>query len=224
MRKTKFQNGYYYHIFNRGVDKRQVFMDEKDYSRFLRGMREFNREETIDSLYRLDQLKRKAKKETGEEAKLLRLPSNRSSLASIIAYCLNPNHFHLLIQQTKDKGIERFMHKLSTGYTRYFNEKNNRSGALFQGTYKSVEIKTDAQLLYVSAYVNGNPEIHKIAKADKWPWSSYQDYLNRRQGNFAIKKIILKEFKGIKDYSNYARDVIKNSQSVKEELKKCLLE
>ncbi|MEA3398643.1 MAG: hypothetical protein U9R06_02775, partial [Patescibacteria group bacterium] len=64
MRKTKFQNKYYYHIFNRGVDKRKVFASEKDYLRFLASLREFNQIETIDSLYRQDQLRRKARKET----------------------------------------------------------------------------------------------------------------------------------------------------------------
>ncbi|MEA3398162.1 MAG: transposase [Patescibacteria group bacterium] len=180
MRKTKFQNKYYYHIFNRGVDKRKIFASEKDYLRFLASLKEFNQIETIDSLYRQDQLRRKARKET----KSLRLHCNRSSLVSFITYCFNPNHYHFLIKQIADKGIEKFMHKLGLGYTRYFNNKNNRSGSLFQGIYQAVPIKTDAQLLYVSAYINGNPEIHKISKADKWPWSSYLDYLGKQKDYF----------------------------------------
>jgi len=83
-------------------------------------------------------------------------------LVKIISYCLNPNHYHLLLEQKQEKGITSFMHKLGTSYTKYFNAKNNRSGSLFQGSYKSVPIKTDAQLFYISAYINGNPEIHPV--------------------------------------------------------------
>jgi len=243
MRKTKFsaqggsasgrQNEYYYHICNRGVDKREVFCDGKDYLRFLRSMREFNKVSTIESLYRHDQLKRKAQK----EAELLRFVPNRRSSASssplveIICYCLNPNHFHLLLQQVTECGVSKFMQKLSTSYTKYFNAKNNRSGSLFQGPYKSVPIKTDAQLLYVSAYINGNPEIHKISKgvnkiskADKWQYSSCFDYLGKRKGNLCSKKVIQDQFRNIKEYKDYIKSVVKNSRDIKKEIKNCLIE
>ena len=90
MRKIQLKNKYYYHIHNRGADKREIFCNEKDYSRFLRAMREFNQSETVGSLYR----------QARQEAKLLRFAkANRSSLASFIAYCLNPNHYHLLFKK-----------------------------------------------------------------------------------------------------------------------------
>ena len=218
MRKIQFQNEHYYHIYNRGVDKRDIFMDDKDYFRFLRTMRELNDIEPIESLYRQDQLKR-------QEAKPLRFAeANRSGLASFTAYCLNPNHYHFLLKQTVDDGISKFMHKLSTGYTRYFNEKYSRSGSLFQGPFKAVEIKSDSQLNYVSAYINGNPEIHKISKVDKWIWSSYLEYLGERDGTMCNKNIILNDFEDKEDYKNYLENVIKNSQEIKEEIKACLIE
>jgi putative transposase len=229
MRKIKFYKGKYYHIYNRGVDKREVFGDKRDYIRFLRSMREFNRFEAIESLYRQDQLMRRLQKET----KSLRLFSNRGDLVSFIAYCLNPNHYHLLLQQTADKGIEKFMHKLSISYTQYFNHKYKRSGSLFQGTYKAIAIKTDAQLLYVSAYINGNTEIHGITKAEKWPWSSYRNYLNTKpsdafvkasDGLGVLKSIILKEFKNRADYKKYINMVIGESGQRKDEIKAYLLE
>lgn len=221
MRKLKFQNGNYYHIYNRGVDKREVFTDEKDYKRFLRSMRELNCPGPIDSLYRQDQLRRQVRKET----KSLRLTDvNRSDLVSFIAYCLNPNHYHFLLKQIQNNGISKFMHKLGLGYTRYFNEKYNRSGSLFQGPFKAVEIKSDAQLLYLSAYINGNAEIHKISKADKWPWSSYNEYCQKfnslRKNLVSIKpNIIFNEFKSIKDYKNYVNIVIRESGQRKTILK-----
>jgi len=184
MRKTKFQNEYYYHIYNRGVDKREIFCDGKDYLRFLRGLREFNQINTIESLYRNDQLKRQEQKET----EFLRLLSNRRNsvssppLIQIISYCLNPNHYHLLLKQKQENGVIRFMHKVGLAYTKYFNNKYKRSGSLFQGKYKLRVIKTEGQLLYTSAYINGNSEIHKIKKAISWQYSSYLDYLGKRPG------------------------------------------
>ena len=226
MRKLILQSDYFYHIYNRGVDKREVFSDEKDYLRFLKSLREFNQLETIESLYRQDQLKRK-------EAKPLRFsglqskPENRSGLASlveIVCYCLNPNHYHLLLKQLSEKGIENFMHKLSTGYTRYFNDRYHRSGSLFQGTYKAIEIKSDGYLNQLSCYINGNAEIHKIVKAEKWPWSSYLDYLGKRKGTLINKGIILNEFKDINEYKLLTETVIKESSERKEEIKKYLME
>ena len=221
MRKVKFQNGYYYHIFNRGVDKREIFMDEKDYFRFLRTMRELNILEPIESLYRQDQLKRQYR----EETKSLRFAkANRSDLVSFLAYCLNPNHYHFLVKQNQENGISKFMHKLGLAYTRYFNEKHKRSGSLFQGTFKAVEIKSEAQLNYVSAYINGNSEIHKIAKAENYKYSSYLDYLGKRKGIMCTKDIILDDFKNVQDYREYTEEMIKNSQDIKEEIKQCLIE
>ena len=129
MRKTQFQNEYYYHIYNRGVDKRDIFMDDKDYLRFLRTMRELNNNST--------DLQRDYEKRKLEKTKRLSLGYPRLSLmgtpnlVSFIAYCLNSNHYHFLVKQLVEDGISKFMHKLSTGYTRYFNEKYNRSGSLF---------------------------------------------------------------------------------------------
>ena len=195
-------------------------------------MREFNNTKTIESLYRQDQLRRKETKSLRfEKISLCDNFSNRRDLVSLIAYCLNPNHYHLLIKQIADKGIEKFMHKLGLSYTQYFNAKNNRSGSLFQGPYKSAPIKTDAQLLYISAYINGNHEIHKISngvnkisKADEWKYSSYLDYLRKRKGNLCNKKVILDQFENIQEYKDYIKSVIKNSKEMKEEVKKSLLE
>jgi putative transposase len=141
----------------------------------------------------------------------------------LICYCLNPNHYHLLLKQIAEGGISEFMKRLG-GYTSYFNKKNKRSGSLFQGTYKSAPIKTDEQLYYTSAYINGNAEIHKMTNAEKWPYSSYQDYLGKRTGRLCNKQIILRNFKDINEYRNYTKDVIANSREIKEEMKKCQIE
>lgn len=116
------------------------------------------------------------------------------------------------------------MHKLGTGYTNYFNLKNDRTGSLFEGRYKSVPVKTDEYLVYLSAYINGNPEIHRAAKAQDWIWSSYKDYLGSRQGNLCNKKVVLEQFSNDDKYQNYVNSVINNSRERKDEIKKYFLE
>ena len=111
MRKAIFVNEECHHIFNRGVDKRKVFLDAEDRARFLKSMREFNRPDAIGSLY----------EESFREKDNLGVQLPR--LVEIVCYCLNPNHYHLVLKQLTDKGIEKFMQKLSTGYTNYFNKK-----------------------------------------------------------------------------------------------------
>src|SRR3989344_3993600 len=125
MRKKPFVTGEFYHIYNRGTDKRNIFSDKNDIDRFFQSMIEFNTIEPIGSIYEnsfyLNQL--------GSLASKLRKPSKK--LVNFISYCLNPNHFHFLLEQVAEKGIEKFLHRLGTGYTKYFNNKHKRSGALF---------------------------------------------------------------------------------------------
>src|SRR3989344_1992829 len=124
MRKQTIVTGEYYHIYNRGVDKRNIFSDKNDMRRFIESMIEFNQVDGIISLSNL--------RKTEIESKALSEP-----LVAFVAYCLNPNHFHFVLKQLVDGGIAKFMQKLQGGYTYYFNVKNSRSGSLFQGTFKS---------------------------------------------------------------------------------------
>jgi len=224
MRKFNFQNGQFYHIFNRGVDKRVIFNSSEDYIRFLQGMKAFNDEQPVGSLWLVNKRKEKlvsalVPHQVGEGLKRSPKP-----LTDIICYSLLPNHFHLILQQKKDAGVSNFLQRLGSGYTSYFNQKNERSGSLFQGTYKAVQVESDEQLLYLSSYINGNPEIHKIAKADKYNWSSYSDYLGLTNYGLCSKKGILKEYKTTEDYREYTAEVIKESGARKEELKKIKFE
>ncbi len=221
MREIIFENGSYYHIYNRGVDKRQTFCDKYDYIRFLESLKYFNSTKNIGSLYQLNYLTRKLKKAAVDKKSDFQLEVGLQGkpLAKIICYCLNPNHFHLLLKQLLENGIAKFMQKMSTGYTKYFNEKYKRSGVLFQGTYKAVEVVSDEQLLYLSAYINGNAEIHRLVKANRWPWSSCLDYIGGRAGTLCKKEEVLNGFENIADYKNYLNEVITNSKLTKEELK-----
>ncbi|MFA7209806.1 MAG: transposase [Parcubacteria group bacterium] len=200
MRKTEFANGEYYHIYNRGVDKREVFLGEEDYLRFLTSMREFNRVDPIGSLYEkyLDEEKRGLSPHKGDLVPFATVP-----LVEIVCYCLNPNHYHLILKQLSEGGISKFMLKLSSGYSSYFNKKNKRSGSLFQGPFKSVHIDSNEYLLYLSAYVNKNNFIHGYNKNDNWPYSSLLDYLGERNGKLINKEIILGQFKSADEYKEF---------------------
>ncbi len=173
MRKTEFINGEIYHIYNRGTDKRNIFMDRYDFQRFLLSMREFNREEagkTIREILRNDSCRDRVSAECRDSV-------SASGLVKVVAYCLNPNHYHLILEQQVDGGISKFMHKIGVAHTMYFNEKYNRSGSLFQGKFKAVHINSNEYLLYLSAYVNKNNFIHGGTN-ERWPYSSWLDYIN----------------------------------------------
>ena len=221
MRKTEFANGECYHIFNRGVDKREIFLDTQEYNRFLLAMDLLNDKE--DGL--MIEWRDYKKSNPGARIEDFLKPGfrNREPLVEIIAYCLNPNHYHFVLKQIEDRGIERFMHKIGTSHTKYFNKKQKRSGTLFQGRFKSVHIDSNEYLLYLSAYVNKNNFIHGYNKNDDWKYSSLPDYLNGRGDKLVSKEIILGQFKNIKEYQKF---LDKNALHMKEkkELEKYLIE
>ena len=220
MRNIKFANNEYYHIYNRGVDKRDVFCDKNDYLRFLVSMREFNNK---SSDAQRDYIKRVTPKEKRSDLGYPRSDLFSLPLIEIVCYCLNPNHYHIILKQLIENGITLFMRKLGTGYTMFFNQKYDRSGSLFQGPFKSIHINNNEYLLWLSGYINGNIEIHKISKAENYKWCSYLDYLNKRNGTLCNEKIILSQFKNIGEYSKYVDMVIKESGKRKD-LKKYFIE
>jgi putative transposase len=216
MSNLRFQTGEYYHIYNRGVDKRQIFVSNSDYIRFITVLREFNDPAPIGSLYLRRYL----------DAKKCNPKPYRASdcLVEIIAYCLCFNHYHLILKQIAENGISKFMQKVGLGYTNFINRKYKRTGGLYGGKFKSVHISSNSNLLRLSSYVNCNSEIHMIADAENWVWSSYQDYIGKRNGNLCAKEIILNQFKNIAEYISLSKSVISESQSLKTDIKKYFLE
>ncbi len=210
MRKINFVNNNYYHIYNRGVDRRQTFIDKKDYERFLLGLREFNNINVIGSLRKQELSSCNYRSST---------PAPAQKLIDIFAYNLLPNHFHFIIKQLEDAGISKFMHRLSTSYTNYFNIRNKRSGSLFQGRFKAIHINSDEYLIWLSAYIHMNSEIHKIAKVENYPWSNYQEFLKLNNK----ENIVLDKFNKIEDYKKYCQDLIPVWQE-KKEIQKFILE
>ena len=210
---SKYIIGERYHIFNRGVEKRDVFMDTHDYQRFIEGLREFNTVQPIGNLRDTMQYKKA----------LQELNTCSKPLVKIIAYCLNSNHYHLILEEIIEGGISEFMKRVSGGYTLYFNKKYERSGALFQGRYKKVLINSNEYLLYLSAYVNQNHYIHGYKEAN-WLYSSLLEYQNKRQGGLCDKRIIMEQFNN--NVLDYVKFMNLNAEYLKDkkEFSKLILE
>jgi putative transposase len=209
MRKIPLADGECYHIFNRGVDRRHIFNNTRDYERYILSMLLMN-DEQDGLMIRWRNYKESHKNVSVHEFLRLNL-SERKQLVEIISYCCNPNHYHFILKQLKEKGIERFMQRISTGYTMYFNERNHRSGALFQGRYKSTHINSNELLMHLSVYVNCNSEIHGIKKAEKYNWCSFPTYLGIKKDDiFDINKnIVMKQFVDVEAYKEFSASYVK---------------
>ncbi len=202
IRKTPFIIGEFYHIYNRGVEKREFFLDLNDQKRFFQSMHEFNTLEPIGSIYE----KQFIDKKFGSKA------SKSEKLVNFVAYCLNSNHYHFILEQTADKGIEKFMQRLGTGYAKYFNKKYKRSGVLFQGKFKAVHVSSNNYLLHLSAYVNLNNLVHQLeSKASKLVKSktSWEEYIEDNSVGFCKRSIILEQFKNKREYKKFAEESLR---------------
>lgn len=206
MRNLELTTGEYYHIFNRGNNKREIFFEKYDLDRFFVSMREFNSEDPIGSIYEHSFEKEKTE--------------SKPKLVEFVCYCLNPNHYHFALKQLAENGISKFMHRLGTGYTKYFNQKYSNSGALFQGRYGSKHIDTNEYLLHLSAYINLNPEAHQLGSSTSK--SSWEEYDNPNLENFCNKKVILSQFKNISEYKKFAHESLKTIKTNKELSKELL--
>lgn len=214
MRKTLLANGEYYHIFNRGTDKRTIFPDEDMFARFLQSMDEFNTTIPIGSIY-----ENSFRKERPLGNPVSKFGPKPKSLVAVVCYCLNPNHYHFILQQMEDRGIEKFMHRLGLGYTKYFNQRHERSGVLFQGPFKAIHIDSNEYLLHLSAYVNLNDRVHGLGNGvSKSSWGEYMG-----QGGFCAKEIILAQFKNAAEYKDFALDAFMVMQERKD-MEKLLIE
>lgn len=186
MQKPLFAEDNYYHIYNRGVEKRDVFLDDFDRFRFIHDLFEFNDTAPAGKFS-------KGKSPAPSQHSEVQPPNitKRIPLVKIHCFCLMPNHYHMLVEQIRDGGVIDFMKKLGTGYTMYFNKRYNRVGPLFQGRFKAVHIDEKAHLRYLPLYIHLNPldlvmPIWREQKIISWKkaeaflnsyrWSSHMDY------------------------------------------------
>jgi len=201
MQKPQFLNKEIYHLYNRGVEKRRVFMENRDYLRFIHDLFAFNDTHAASSANIRFSLRKPSELDASRLSQCLEIGSPnmerepRKLLVEILCFCLMPNHYHLLVRQLVDGGVVKFMHRLGVGYAMYFNEKYQRVGPLFQGRFKAVLVKNDAHLLYLPHYIHLNavglvePKWKKrivqnpqrtMQFLGSYRWSSYPDYIGKK--------------------------------------------
>jgi REP element-mobilizing transposase RayT len=203
IRKVPFVEGEYYHVFNRGVDRRNIFESKGDLYYFFNRLVDLNYKDknTAVNLLRF--------RSSGEA----KIDDTRDDLVSIVAYCLMPNHFHLVLKQESEGGISKFMQKLGTSYTMYFNQKYKRSGSLFQGKFKANMIDGEFGLPVLSVYVNLNYIHHKIDPKKSLIKSSFFEYTDKELGVSVCNRneinSIIKEIGTLKEYVQFSKDTSK---------------
>jgi len=214
-RKTEFSTDGYFHIYNRGIEKRRIFLEHNDYQRFLILLYLCNNTAPVDLRDLLNE-----GLTFGEFFNIER----KNVLADIGAYCLMPNHIHLLIKSKNENGISLFMQKLFTGYTMYFNKKNKRTGRLFESTFKSNLADSDEYLKYLFAYIHLNPikliepewkenGIKNFNKAkeflNNYSWSSYNCYTKQKIDCILGAEEFPKYFENHKEFDDFVADWLK---------------
>ncbi|MFH1643121.1 MAG: transposase [Patescibacteria group bacterium] len=205
IRKVQFANGEFYHITKRGIEKREIFLDDEDYFRFVNSLLIFNDKMSAPWASRGFWRQRDPASLCTSEYK------PKVPIVEIHAFALMPNHFHLLVRQLVDNGIVLFMQKLG-GYSYYFNKKYEREGTLFQNRYKIKRVKSEEQLENNFVYINTNPisiiesgwkegKVEDVRKTiefleNKYRWSSYWDYIGKKNFPSVITKDFFLEFFG----------------------------
>lgn len=166
----------YYHIYNRGVAKQQIFLDEQDYKVFLGYLRTYlSTPETTDEVFPSRKLK------------------NYFDQVKLLAYCLMSNHFHLFAWQKEIDALTSFMRALTIKYSMYFNKKYNRVGPVFQGKFKAVTITSEPQFIFLSKYIHRNP-FTSGSEPEVYPYSSYRNYLGKIHQTWLDSSEILSYF------------------------------
>lgn len=197
--KTYSENTYF-HAYNRGVEKRRIFEDSQDYQKFLYYLKIYLTPGDIlhqeDPLLRLNLVK-----------------SNLSEEVSLLCFCLMPNHFHMLLHQKTKDGITKFMRQITTAYSMYFNKRYDRVGPLFQGTFKAVPVETDEQLLHLSRFIHLNP-VERGVSLKEFQWSSYLNYLKKKQADWVKTDLILGFFNNQNPNSSYENFVEKSDKDM----------
>lgn len=196
----------YYHILNRGNNKQPIFLDTRDWSRFLFLIIYMQSPIIFQNLSRHISYYIKNGNFNITDSDIEEIKRTRN--VELINFALMPNHFHLTVYELKSGGIANYMQRILCAYTKYFNTKHEMSGHLFQGPYKAVHIENNEQLLYLSSYIHKNPQeiFEWKSNIHTYPWSSYQDYIGKnRWGKLLQQNILLDQFKDKREYEHFIK-------------------
>ena len=211
LRQVVLARGEIYHVFNRGVERRDIFTDKREY-RHVIDLIDYYRFSDVPMRFSQFQLLSKADRVTVfskiRQRKLVRV--------EVLAYCLMPNHFHFILKQVSDTGISDFVSNVCNSHSRYFNTKHSRVGPLFQGPFKAVRVETEEQLRHLSRYVHLNPVSAFVIDErllDSYPWSSLSEYLTS-QARIINPEPIMSVFKTTERYREFVHDNIDFAKSL----------
>lgn len=207
MRKQPLVTGHVYHVFNRGVNKVNIFYSEDDYRQFLDAAIHY-----LSRLNRYSYEKRARRKPFSANhdpgsVQPLQPIQELPPKVEILAYCLMPNHFHFLVKQLEDSGLTAYFQRLSNSFAHYLNIKHDRVGPLFQGRFKANLIEGDEQLLHVCRYIHLNPLVSGIVSdLNTYLWSSYFAYIQNQEDKLCNPRSILDHFESKESYEKFVLD------------------
>lgn len=222
-RKDIFSEGEFYHLYNRGVEKRDIFSSDADHKRWLSILKHFNDETPAEHVS-----KRLKFSDKNSEVAPRNFSEEKIALVDILAYCLVPNHYHLLVHERREGGIVEFMRKIGTGYTMYFNKKYERVGPLFQGRFKSSHVARNEYFQYIPHYIHlnaldalspgwknrGNTR-EDIRKIESYTWSSAKSYLDPTIKDEILNKELIREVFGEqKEYREQLAEMLSSKDSM----------
>lgn len=188
----QFQPETSYHVYNRGAGKADIFRDKQDYEAFSRRL----------MLMLLPEHEAEQLQHSKNRIRLL----NLSDRIQLQAYCLMPNHFHLMLRQIDETAITRFMRVLTISYSMYFNRKYDRVGPLFQGRFKAAQIDSDSYFMHLSRYIHCNPvKLH--ADIYEYPYSSLKCYFKSNTPHWLKPKMVEEQFSGVAEYRGFVNDL-----------------
>lgn len=191
----QFGEGAYYHIYNRGNGKENIFLNDDDFRFFMLRLKQ--------NLFPDDKSKER----------LSPLPEHSFSL---ISYCLMPNHFHFLLKQNKDIPPNKLLLRICSSYSKYFNKKYNHIGHVFQDRFKQISIEDNSYLMWLTCYIHQNPKVAGlVTDLNKYPWSSYVEFLDNKNG-LCEKEIILEQFKNNEEFQHFTEtsyEIIKEKKA-----------
>lgn len=220
VRRFPLVNQGIYHVVVRGVDGRKIFCDEKDYNHAIRCLFVFN--DVAPTYWRYRPI-RQQYVDSPRTVGVQNIPRKRTLVVDLLAFCLMPNHIHLLLRQRKKEGVTKFMRKFGTGYVEYFNAKYERQGHLFQGRFKAIPIQGDEQLKHIFVYIHTNPvalverqwkegNIKNPKKAidfiESYRWSSYADYIGKKNFPSVTQREFLNATMDQKSWREFVNDWI----------------
>lgn len=207
MRYENFAEKEYFHLFNRGTQGQNIFLDDRDYIRFIFLLTHLQSPVQIHNVSWYTKNFIKKGSFNLDKNKIDKIFKKRH--VELVSFALMPNHFHLIVRGLEDSIISVYMQRILTSYAKYFNAKYNKKGHVFEGPFGAVHISDNTQLLHLSAYVHKNPKALPgwQENYDRYPWSSYGDYIgSNRWGALLSTDVILKQFKDQVRYQSFVSE------------------